>query len=270
MGGLDERRDGQLWSDTEGLRWGGGSNRGSNRGDPANTRINATTGGWGGRQAKARDVAKVLQNLDAQFFDRLIQNISYTIVKRGGVSANDGGAGVPTHVPVAAIFAMLTERGIVPKTSSPQQSFKDVIRAHFSSPFPMPAHIVNRVMKTYAGRDGTDLDLVRLLRDLRFLISEREQEPRSQSSVGSSPQSSPRSTRDGWHDACDQDQYWRTIRKLEQTAPRAGYTGNATQGNGGWQPVPWADNLPAERKKQSADTKESKWRRKLLLSKIRR
>ena len=96
------------------------------------------------------------------------------------MSANDGGAGVPTHVLVAAIFAMLTERGSVPKTSSPQQSFKDVIRAHFSSPVPMPAHIVNRVMKTYAGRDGTDLDLVRLLRDLRFLISEREQEPRSQ------------------------------------------------------------------------------------------
>jgi hypothetical protein len=39
---------------------------------------------------------------------------------------------------VAAIFAMLTERGIVPKTSSPQEPFKDVIRAHFSSPFPMP------------------------------------------------------------------------------------------------------------------------------------
>ena len=72
-------RDGEVqW--TEGLRWGGGSNRGSNRGDPANTRINATTGGWGGRQAKARNVAKVPQNLDAQFFDRLIQNVSHTIV----------------------------------------------------------------------------------------------------------------------------------------------------------------------------------------------
>jgi hypothetical protein len=154
----------------------------------------------------------------------------------------------------------------VPKTSSPQQSFKDAIRAHFFSPFPMPAHIVNRVMKTNAGRDGADLDLVRLLRDLRSLISEREQEPRSQSSVGSSPQSSPRLTRDGWHDACDQDQYWRTIRKLKQTAPRAGYTGNSTQGNGGWQPVPWADKLPAERKKQSAYTKETKRRRKSCFS----
>ena len=171
-------------------------------------------------------MAKVPQNLDAQFFDRLIQNISHTIVKRGGVSAIDGGAGVPTHVPVVAIFAMLTERGIVPKTSSPQQSFKDVIRAHFSSPFPMPAHIVNRVMKTYAGRDGTDLDLVRLLRDLRFLISEREQEPRSQSTVGSSPQSTPRSTRDGWHGECDQGQYWRAIRKPKQAAP--GCTGALT------------------------------------------
>jgi hypothetical protein len=39
----------------------------------------------------------------------------------------------------------------VPKTSSPQQPFKDVIRAHFSSPFPMPAHIVNRVMKCAGG-----------------------------------------------------------------------------------------------------------------------
>ena len=70
---------------SEGLWWGGGSSRGSNRGNPANTQINATTGGWGGRQAKARNVAKVPQNLDAQFFDRLIQNISHTIAKGWGV-----------------------------------------------------------------------------------------------------------------------------------------------------------------------------------------
>jgi hypothetical protein len=27
VGELDERRDGQLWSDTAGLQWGGGSNK---------------------------------------------------------------------------------------------------------------------------------------------------------------------------------------------------------------------------------------------------
>ena len=78
MGELDERRVASPGA-TQGLRWGGGTSRESNRGDPANTRSNATTGGWGGRQAKARNVAKVPQNLDAQFFDRLIQNISHTI-----------------------------------------------------------------------------------------------------------------------------------------------------------------------------------------------
>jgi hypothetical protein len=68
MGELDERRAiGQPWSDTRGLQrgGGGGSYRGSNRGGPADMRINATGRhcgglglGRGGRQAKARNVAK--------------------------------------------------------------------------------------------------------------------------------------------------------------------------------------------------------------------
>jgi hypothetical protein len=49
-----------------------------------------------------------------------------------------------------------------------------------------------------------------------------------------------------------------------------GLEGCSTQCNVGWQPVPWAVKLPAERKTQSADTKETKRRRKLLLSKIMR
>jgi hypothetical protein len=42
--------------------------------------------------------------------------------------------------------------------------------------------------------------------------------------------------------------------RKEIAAPRAGYTGNSTQGSGGWQPVPWADRKEAERRHEGDQT----------------
>jgi hypothetical protein len=72
----------------------------------------------------------------------------------------------------ATLVSMLLAKGIKPSDTFDPTAFRDIIRRHFSQPMPMPAHILNTAVAQYSV--DSFVHTKRLIRDLRFMVSEEE------------------------------------------------------------------------------------------------